>query len=84
MLKIKQVTVKSSAVDLINNPPHYKSNGLEVIEVIDAFELDFYTGTIVAYLLRAGRKAGCTKLEDLQKAQWYLNRLVELENASQG
>lgn len=71
--------LKNPRIDFINNPPHYKANGLEVIEVIDAFELDFYTGTIVAYILRAGRKEGCTRLEDLKKAQWYLNREIKLE-----
>lgn len=68
--------------DMVNHPPHYQSkSGLEVIDVIDAFTEELwgceaiYTGHILRYTLRWKQKNG---LEDLKKAQWYLNRLISL------
>jgi nucleoside 2-deoxyribosyltransferase len=61
--------------DIVNHPPHYKSaNGLEAIDVIEAFGLDkdFCLGNVLKYILRAGRKG--TPEVDLQKALWYLSR----------
>lgn len=60
----------------VNHPDHYKSNGMEAIDVIEAYHLDFSLGNAVKYILRAGRKSR-SKLEDLQKASWYINREIE-------
>ena len=60
--------------DPVHNPPHYKSGGIEVIDVIEAFELNFRLANVVKYVLRAGRKGDA--LEDLQKAAWYLDREI--------
>lgn len=66
---------KPEPVDMVNNPPHYKgSNGIESIDVIKNFGLNFNTGNAVKYILRAGRKDITKHKEDLQKAIWYLNR----------
>lgn len=54
------------------NPAHYR--GDYVMRVIEDFGLDFLRGTVVKYLLRAGQKG--SELEDLKKAQWYLNRKI--------
>jgi methyl coenzyme M reductase subunit C-like uncharacterized protein (methanogenesis marker protein 7) len=54
------------------NPTHYKSS-IQPIDFIDANQLDFYEGNIVKYVTRWKHKNG---LEDLKKAQWYLQRLV--------
>jgi len=63
-------------VDLINEPPHYKSKGgIEPIEVIESFELGFHLGNVVKYILRADKKGN--KKQDLEKAQWYLNRELQ-------
>jgi hypothetical protein len=59
------------------NPQHYKSGGLEAIDVIEAFQLPFLTGNVIKYILRAGKKGDY--LEDIRKALWYLNREVENE-----
>jgi hypothetical protein len=61
--------------DPVNNPSHYKSGGIEVIDVIEAFELGFRLANVIKYVLRAGRKGDA--LEDLQKAAWYLNRQID-------
>ena len=60
--------------DPVNNPPHYKSGGIEVIDVIEAFELGYRLGNVIKYVLRAGRKGDA--LEDLEKAAWYLDREI--------
>lgn len=62
--------------DRVDHPDHYQSQGIEVIEIIDSFELDFYRGNIIKYVLRADKKDD--EVEDLKKALWYLNRLIRL------
>ena len=59
--------------DTIDNPPHYKRNGIEVVDVIEAFELNYRLGNVVKYVLRHMNKGG---VNDLKKAQWYLNREI--------
>jgi len=46
---------------------------MQVIEVIEAFDLDRYDSRVVGYVIRHKRKNG---LEDLKKARWYLNRKI--------
>lgn len=63
--------------EYINHPTHYNSNGIEVIDIIDAYNLDFYKGNIIKYLLRAGKKPAQEELQDLNKCKWYLERLIK-------
>ena len=62
--------------DLVNHPPHYKlAPGVEVIDLTE--QLDFCRGNAVKYLARAGRKGDrAQELQDLEKAQWYVNRAI--------
>lgn len=67
--------------DMVNHPEHYISNsGIEVIDVIEAFTSDLKgieatdTGNIIKYICRWKHK---NELEDLKKAQWYLNHLIK-------
>lgn len=64
----------------VNHPDHYQSQSIEVIDIIDSFSLDFYRGNVVKYVLRSDKKG--RELEDLRKAQWYLNRLIEVKEKS--
>jgi len=71
-------TAKGERVsDMVNHPPHYKSGGIETIDFIEAKRLPYHLGNVVKYISRCGIKSECP-LEDLKKAQWYLNRYVEL------
>ena len=64
----------------VDHPNHYRaSSGVEAIEAIEAWALNFNLGNVVKYVCRAGLKAGTPK-EDLEKALWYLQR--ELANIS--
>jgi len=65
-------------VDMVNQPPHYNQAGIECIEAIRAATgegYEFYLqGNILKYLWRYKYKNG---LEDLKKARWYLDKLIE-------
>lgn len=55
---------------------HYrKVNNMQPWDIIDSWELDFYEGNVVKYVLRAKHKG--SQLEDYQKAKHYLERLIE-------
>ena len=60
-------------------PEHYKTGGLEVIDIMklkltkQEFK-GFCKGLIIKYILRADNK---NKIEDYKKAQWYLNYLIK-------
>lgn len=73
----RKVTEESE--EKINHPPHYTSDGIEAIDVIEAFQLNFCLGNTIKYLLRAGRKDSTAMIEDLKKAAWYLEREIAKE-----
>ena len=68
--------------DVINHPQHYTLGKIEVIDFIEDKGLNFNLGNVVKYVARAGHKKSSGKsidakaLEDLKKAQWYLNREI--------
>lgn len=62
--------------DNVNHPSHYISGGLEAIDVIEAFGLDFHLGNAAKYILRAGKKTA-DATQDIKKARWYLDRFLE-------
>lgn len=64
-----------SVEEAVNHPAHYKTGGIEVIDFIEAKELNYRLGNVVKYISRADHKGD--KLENLKKAQWYLNREIE-------
>jgi hypothetical protein len=60
--------------DNVNSPAHYKIGGIETIDFIEAKKLNYNLGNVVKYITRADHKAN--RLEDLQKAKWYLEREI--------
>lgn len=54
-------------------PDHYRGDGLQPFDVINAFDLDFYEGNAIKYLLRWRKKNGA---EDLRKARTYVQILI--------
>lgn len=64
--------------ETVNHPSHYQANGVEVIDVIEAYGLGFHLGNAVKYILRNGRKDDVNPTEDLKKARWYLDRQIAL------
>jgi hypothetical protein len=65
----------NGGLDNVNHPPHYKVGGIETIDFIEAKSLSYNLGNVVKYITRADHKGNT--LEDLKKAQWYLNREVQ-------
>ena len=70
--------------DNVNKPPHYNQSGIECVDAIqaatgDGFEY-YLQGNIIKYMWRYRYKNG---IEDLRKAQWYLNKLIEVNDADQ-
>lgn len=67
--------------DMVNHPSHYDTGKFECIDVmletqgVEAVK-DFCLCNAFKYLYRCKRKNG---LEDIKKAIWYLNKLIELE-----
>lgn len=59
----------------VNHPAHYNTGKFEVIDVIEDWGLGFHEGNAVKYIARAKHKGN--ELEDLKKARWYIDRLIE-------
>ena len=74
--------------DMVNHPEHYQmANGLETFDIIESVCAELTgieavcAGNVIKYVSRFKKKNG---LEDLKKAEWYLQRLIrhrELEEA---
>ena len=80
-----QVIIGESNKDLreyVNNPSHYNSGKIEVIDFIEDQNLGFCLGNVVKYISRAGKKDSSKIVEDLEKAKWYLER--EIKNLKNG
>jgi hypothetical protein len=75
----QQIEMFEPKADPVNNPAHYTVGGIETIDFIEAKKLGYNLGNVVKYLTRADHKAN--KLQDLRKAQWYLEReIFNVEN----
>lgn len=61
--------------DKVFHPSHYNQGKFEVWDVIEDWNLDFFLGNVIKYIARAGHKGDA--LEDLKKAQNYLEEYIE-------
>lgn len=61
--------------DPVNHPSHHTFGGIETIDFIEAKQLGFHDGNVVKYVARARHKGD--EVQDLEKAEWYLKRLIE-------
>lgn len=61
-------------IDMVNHPPHYTSHpsGIETIQITE--HMGFCLGNAIKYILRSELKG--KKVEDLEKAVWYINREI--------
>ena len=73
--KMKQAQEQT---DMVNSPPHYNKAGIETIQAIKAMLGEgfkyYLQGNIMKYIWRYQYKDG---VQDLEKAQWYLNELIK-------
>ena len=70
---------------MVSHPSHYQSkNGIEVIDVIEAFTDDLEgieavcVGNAIKYLCRWNKKNG---VQDLEKSIWYIQKLINVLNS---
>ena len=70
--------------DPVNHPKHYTEHpsGVECIEVTEHF--DFLIGNVIKYCWRAGLKDGSSKIQDLNKAKFYIDRAIAKEEKING
>lgn len=82
MMKIEEVNQERKRYSNVNHPSHYKKPGRKecIDEMLDKFgvffTIDFCLGNAMKYKYRAGLKND--KLEDLQKADWYIQKAMSL------
>lgn len=67
--------------DLVNSPSHYNHGNIETIDFIKESlskeeYIGYLRGNIIKYQSRANYKNN--KKEDLEKANWYSNKLMEV------
>ena len=71
--------VETVATDAVNHPPHYTAGAVECIDAIAAATTGLHgveavcTGAAIKYLWRWKLKGGA---QDLEKARWYINKLL--------
>lgn len=75
---IEQASSSETAEDVVNHPAHYNAGKIETFDYITDNLSDnefrgYIKGNILKYISRERHKNG---IEDLKKAQWYLNRLI--------
>ncbi len=70
--------IKQARNSQVDHPPHYNAGDIECIDALVAAGLaeDFCRGNAIKYLWRMNDKGD--PIGDAQKAQWYINKLVEL------
>ena len=75
--------------EIVNHPEHYTGGGIETIDFIEAKGLGFNLGNVVKYVSRSGHKKSrglsvdAKALQDLEKAQWYLEREIAIRKGAQ-
>lgn len=79
LTKPKRVKVKLLD-DPVNSPSHYTAGGIETIDYIKAKltpeeYIGYLKGSVIKYTSRAGKKIDT--IQDLEKAQWYMNRQIK-------
>lgn len=73
--------------DIVNHPKHYTQGKIECIDAIESAVSELSgldavcTANVIKYVWRWKHKNGS---QDLRKAQWYLNKLIELQEAQNG
>lgn len=76
------IKLPKSKKEMVNHPSHYKNNKYECIDVmLDIFGKDktaaFCELNAFKYLWRANNKG--TDIQDKKKAEWYINKYIELK-----
>ena len=83
-MKLKELNERLVEIkeDLVNSPPHYNKGAIECIDAIEAMltheeYVGYLRGNSLKYRWRFRYKNG---IQDLEKAKWYENKLMEILN----
>jgi len=80
MAKWKEMPVPGTVAqpDMVNSPPHYNHSSIEAIDYIQdnlgSGYSHYLDGNVKKYMHRWRYKGG---VEDLKKANWYLEKLIQ-------
>ena len=74
----KKVMKEIHEREMVNHPDHYQGNKMEVIDIIEDYNLGFSLGNAIKYILRADKKGA--RKQDLKKAIWYIQREIDSED----
>lgn len=83
----KSQKMQQEKTDNVNHPAHYTAGGIECIDALKAATVDLTgieavcTANAIKYLWRWKHKNGT---EDLEKAKWYIDRLLDERSLSNG
>jgi hypothetical protein len=58
------------------DPGYYIGPKVQVIEVIEQFDLNHHEANIIKYVIRNRHKNPDNPQQDLKKARWYIDRLI--------
>ena len=80
--QLETVPMYAPQSDVVNHPKHYEAESVTItVQPIDLCELcNFNLGNALKYIFRYEHKG--KPVEDLKKAQFYLNRFIEKHNDS--
>lgn len=90
--RAKQWLEERANEDMVNQPAHYTSGGIECADALDAMVSAYSDPVAAALAWQVGKYVWrhplkWNPLEDLKKAQWYLERLIahyEKKEANRG
>ena len=83
-------SIHEATADMVEHPSHYTNGSVECIDAIESALTPiqfrgYLRGNVLKYVWRTGLKGGPHKaVEDLEKARWYLDRLIERTKEAQG
>lgn len=61
-----------------DRPEYYGAGGpFEVFKIIRFYDLNFFLGNVIKYVIRAGRKPDIDIIDDLIKARTYIDNEIE-------
>ena len=85
-MKLEPNEVQVESRDMVSNPSHYNKCGIECIELIEliadtstlSHKEMYWLSNVLKYIYRSGHKEDAE--QDLKKAEWYWNRLIDHRN----
>lgn len=74
---VELLNTRNDPYEAVEHPDHYNNHpsGVECIDIVE--HMNFNLGNAIKYIWRAGSKPGIDAVEDLKKAQWYVQREID-------